>query len=58
MLWGVFFIEALNDEMILKVLNLPFGVRPLAVVPLGYPSEAPQPPVSMKLNDLIHLNSY
>lgn len=55
---GTCWVGAFEDEMVVKVLNLPFGVRPVAIVPLGYPDEAPQPPPRMNLNDLIHLNLY
>ncbi len=55
---GACWVGAFDDKMVVKVLNLPFGVRPVAVVPLGYPSEAPNPPPRMQLDDLVHLNRY
>jgi len=53
---GTCWVGAFEDEMVSKILNLPSGVRPVAIVPLGYPDETPQPPRRIKLNDLVHLN--
>ena len=55
---GTCWISAFDDEMVTKILNLPFGVRPIAIVPLGYPNEVPQPSPRIKLNELVHLNRY
>ncbi|MFH0896951.1 MAG: nitroreductase family protein [Candidatus Bathyarchaeota archaeon] len=53
---GACWIGAFDDEMVVKILNLPFGIRPVAIIPLGYPYEVPKPPPRMELNELVHLN--
>ena len=55
---GTCWVGAFNDEMVSKVLGLPSEVRPVVIVPLGYPHETPKPPPRKRLEELIHLNRY
>jgi nitroreductase len=55
---GACWIGAFDEERVVNILNLPSGVRPIAIVPLGYPDEVPLPPSRIELKDLIHLNRY
>lgn len=55
---GTCWVGAFDDAMVVKILGLPSGVRPVAIVPLGYPDEAPRGPSRMRLNDLVHSNQY
>jgi nitroreductase len=55
---GTCWIGAFNDEILIKILNLPFGCRPIAIIPLGFPSENPPPPLRLELDNLIHRNRY
>lgn len=54
---GACWVGAFHDEMVANVLNLPPGVRPVAIVPLGYPDETPRSS-RMRLKDLVHSNRY
>lgn len=55
---GTCWVGAFDEEAIRNILNLPFGFRPLAIITMGYPNEAPEPPPRMKPDELIHLNRY
>jgi nitroreductase len=41
---GSTWVGAFREEEIFRVLNLPRHLRPVAVVPVGYPSKIPHPP--------------
>ncbi len=41
---GSAWVGAIDEQEVARVLNLPEHVRPLAVVPVGYPEDAPKPP--------------
>jgi nitroreductase len=55
---GTCWIGAYDDEMVGKILNLPLGVKPIAIVPLGYPSENPGPSSRVALQNRVHRNRY
>lgn len=41
---GTVWIGAFSEEEVAKILNLSQDLRPLALLPLGYPAESPTPP--------------
>ena len=41
---GSVWVGAFNEEGVSRVLELPAGLRPVAIVPVGYPSEVPKAP--------------
>lgn len=55
---GTCWIGAFEDEIIVNILNLPKGVRPIAIVPIGYSNDTPHPPTRIALKDFIHSNRY
>jgi nitroreductase len=40
---GSCWVGAFDEELVSKVLELPSGVKPIAIVPIGFPGEAPPP---------------
>lgn len=55
---GACWIGAFHDGMVAQVLSLPKGVRPVAIIPIGYPAETPWTTPRMSLKDLVHINRY
>ena len=55
---GACWIGAFHDEAVSKTLNLPRGIRPMAIIPMGYPDQTPRAPPRMSLKDVVHLNRY
>jgi nitroreductase len=40
---GACWIGAFNDRMVSEILRLPMWLRPVAIIPIGYPGETPTP---------------
>jgi len=41
---GTCFIGAFDENRVSKILNLPSNLRPIAIVPVGFPAKKPSPP--------------
>ncbi len=41
---GSVWVGAFNEEGVSRVLGLPAGLRPVAIVPMGFPAESPKAP--------------
>jgi nitroreductase len=41
---GSCWVGAFNEKEVTKCLSIPSHLRPVAIVPLGYPNESPMPP--------------
>lgn len=54
---GGCWIGAFDEDEVSKILSLPEYVRPLAIVPLGYPAEKPRKP-ARGLKDKVFLEEY
>lgn len=55
---GACWISAFRDEQVVETLNLPRWVRPIAIIPIGYPAEKPRPTPRIRLEQLLHKESY
>jgi nitroreductase len=51
---GTCWIGAFDPVAAREVLGLPAGVEPVALTPLGYPADSPQPKRRKKLEQLVH----
>ncbi len=50
---GTVWVGAFRENEVSKVLNLPGNLRPVAIVPVGYPSKTPSPPPRMSRAEAI-----
>ena len=41
---GSVWVGAFNESQVSKILNLPSYLRPVSIIPIGYPAESPHPP--------------
>lgn len=41
---GSVWIGAFNENQVRKILNLSSNLRPVSIIPVGYPAESPHPP--------------
>jgi hypothetical protein len=41
---GTCWVGAFSEQEVIKILGLPDGVRPVGIMPLGYPDEKPEAP--------------
>ncbi len=55
---GTCWIGAFNEEEAAKILKVPNGVRPVAIVPIGYPAESPTPRNRRPLNQIVHYETF
>lgn len=44
---GTCWVGAFNEAAVTQLLSLPAGVRPVALIPIGYPDESPEMPPRM-----------
>ena len=44
---GTCWVGAFNEQAVAQLLNIPQGVRPVALIPVGYPDETPEVPQRM-----------
>ncbi|MGH7894787.1 MAG: nitroreductase family protein [Candidatus Binatia bacterium] len=51
---GACFVGAFEDADVARLLRLPEHVRPLAVIPIGYPAESPSRMRLRPLRDVVH----
>ncbi|PKM84045.1 MAG: nitroreductase [Firmicutes bacterium HGW-Firmicutes-13] len=49
---GACWIGAFNEHRVSKILDLSPGIRPLALIPIGYPNEEPQTPSRFKWEEV------
>jgi nitroreductase len=49
---GSCWVGAFDEGEVRNILNLPEGIKPIAIIPVGYPAEKPRKPAKRK--DVIH----
>jgi len=55
---GSCWVGAFHDDEVSEILGLPPGVRPIAILPIGYPAESPSPPPRRSLREVVHVDRY
>lgn len=55
---GACWVGAFREEMVRKVLNTPTHVRPVAIIPVGYPSKKPTPRRRRALEEVVHRETF
>ena len=55
---GTCWVGAFNEEEARKILGVPQGVRPVAIIPVGYPAEKPSARNRRPLNQIIHYEKF
>ncbi len=51
---GTCWVGAFNEVLAKEALELPVGIRPVAIIPLGHPAETPQMPKRRIYRDVVH----
>ncbi|MEM3726544.1 MAG: nitroreductase family protein [Candidatus Bathyarchaeia archaeon] len=55
---GSCWVGAFREDEAKKILKTPDGVRPVAIIPVGYPAEKPQPRNRRPINQITHYESF
>jgi nitroreductase len=50
---GSVIVGAFDEEIVSKILNLPGTLRPVIILPVGYPGEEPEATPRRKISDLV-----
>ena len=50
---GGVWVGAFSEEEVRKTLSLPEALRPVAIIPVGYPARSPKPPPRMAKDDAV-----
>jgi nitroreductase len=51
---GTCWVGAFREDEAKKILKTPEGIRPIAIIPVGYPAEKPQPRNRRSISQIIH----
>ena len=51
-------VGAFHEDAVAKVINTPRNVRPVAIVPVGFPAEKPNPPPRRSIKELVHYETF
>jgi nitroreductase len=55
---GTCWVGAFKEEVVRKLVNSPEGVRPVALIPVGYPDEAPPARMRRPLSEIVHKETF
>jgi nitroreductase len=50
---GTCWVGAFQEAEVSKILNLPENLRPVAIIPVGYPERIPKPPSRLSVKELV-----
>jgi nitroreductase len=50
---GSVWVGAFNESEVFEVLDLPHNLRPVAIIPIGYPERIPQAPPRVAKEDAV-----
>ncbi|MFX1296398.1 MAG: nitroreductase family protein [Promethearchaeota archaeon] len=56
--YGACWIGAFNEAAVCSILNIPEGVRPIAIIPIGVPEIIPNPTPRISIIELYHHETY
>jgi nitroreductase len=55
---GTCWVGAFKEEEARAILKIPHGIRPVAIIPIGYPAENPAPPSRRPINKIVHYETF
>lgn len=56
--YGTCWVGAFREDQARKILKLPYGIRPVAIIPVGRPAESPAPRPRMPLDRVVHYETF
>jgi len=55
---GACWIGAFEEEEARETLKIPSGIRPIAIIPVGYPAETPPPRSKRPMSQIVHYETF
>ncbi|MEM1689512.1 MAG: nitroreductase family protein [Candidatus Hadarchaeales archaeon] len=56
--YGTCWIGAFDEREVSRILKIPSGVRPVAIIPIGKPAEKPSKTPRLPLDEVVHRETY
>lgn len=51
-------VGAFREDDVAEAINAPRGLRPVAIVPVGYPAEKPRSPTKRPIPEIVHYETF
>jgi nitroreductase len=55
---GTCWVGAFKEPEVSRILNVPQGIRPVAIVPVGYAAESPSPRTRRSMEQVVHHETF
>jgi nitroreductase len=55
---GTCWVGAFREEKAREILKIPQGIRPVAIIPVGYPAETPPPRNKRPISQIVHYETF
>lgn len=55
---GTCWVGAFHEDEVKSTLRLPEGIRPVAIIPVGYPAERPRPRHRRPIEQIVHYETF
>jgi len=55
---GTCWIGSFREEKAREILKIPQGIRPIAIIPVGYPAETPPPRNRRPISQIVHYETF
>ncbi len=55
---GTCWIGAFKENSVRQILQIPYGIRPVAIIPVGYPEKTPSPRHRRPISEVIHYETF
>ncbi|MGB9959958.1 MAG: nitroreductase family protein [Candidatus Bathyarchaeales archaeon] len=55
---GTCWVGSFREDEVAEILKIPEGIRPVAIIPVGYPAESPEPPNRRSISRIVHYEAF
>jgi nitroreductase len=55
---GTCWIGAFKEDEVRKIVNAPKEMRPVAIIPVGYPNESPRARTRRPVSEIVHQETF
>jgi len=55
---GTCWVGAFREEETREILKIPYGIRTVAIIPVGYSAEAPTPRMRKSISQIVHYETF
>ncbi|MGB9854019.1 MAG: nitroreductase family protein [Candidatus Bathyarchaeales archaeon] len=55
---GTCWVGSFRENEVAEILKIPEGIKPVAIIPVGYPAESPEPPNRRSISRIVHYETF